>query len=71
MCFKYGYLGHGHVGLQLVYLLPQPRLKRAVYNVAAPGIDSRGSRPEKSGGGISVPFGPIVKEDYVGVGTMG
>lgn len=57
MSFYYSYLGHGHVGLQLVYLLPQPRLKRAVYYEAARVIDSRGGYSDTPGGGLSSPLG--------------
>lgn len=39
------------VGLQLVYLLAQPRLKEAVCYEAAPKIDSRGTQLDKGGGG--------------------
>lgn len=41
------------VGLQLVYLLPQPRLKEAVCYEAAPRSDSRGSHSDKLEGGAS------------------
>lgn len=56
MSFKYSYLGHGHVGLQLVYLMPQPRLKRAVYYEAARGIDSRSGQSGTPGGGTLAQF---------------
>lgn len=39
------------VGLQLVYLLPQPRLKEAVCYEAAPKSDSRGRQSDQVGGG--------------------
>lgn len=57
MSFKYRYLGHGHIGLQLVYLLPQPRLKRAVYYEAARAIDGQTGQSDASGGGTLFSFG--------------
>lgn len=39
------------VGLQLVYLLPQPRLKEAVCYEAAPKSDSRGRHSDQRRGG--------------------
>lgn len=39
------------VGLQLVYLLAQPRLKRAVCYEAPPESDKRGTHSDKLGGG--------------------
>lgn len=39
------------IGLQLVYLLPQPRLKEAVCYEAAPESDSRGGHSDQRGGG--------------------
>lgn len=39
------------VGLQLVYLLAQPRLKGAVCYEAAPESDNRGTHSDKRGGG--------------------
>lgn len=69
--FKHSYLGHGHVGLQLVYLLAQPRLIRAVYNEAVPVIDSYGTHSDTPGGGLFSPLRPVGRGDYVGVGTEG
>lgn len=39
------------VGLQLVYLLAQPRLKQAVCYEAAPELDNPGIHSDKLGGG--------------------
>lgn len=44
-------LGHGHVGLQLVYLRPQPTLMWAVYYVASSQTDFRGGQSQASMGG--------------------
>lgn len=47
-------LGHGYVGLQLVYLRPQPTLMRAVYYVAASETGIRGGQSQASTGGASL-----------------
>lgn len=47
-------LGHGHVGLQLVYLHPQPTLMGAVYYVAAAETDNYGGQSQALAGGASL-----------------